>query len=247
MTLKPDGVLCCIHAGCASYTLLTITITEACSRQQCIALQPRDGDIFSSSRPESLRCKGLSSNIWFHPAGPLWVHIRLCSRRSDQAYSDTDGGRNTWLHWALLSVWQEQGTSGQRPCCPYQCRPTLTGIHSAQHPGASSSALFLTWLWRKRCLCGKDTRADGAQSCLDSVLKVRDKMKLIMIPVIYHINFSYFFKAPSSLLIWFILISHQHNNISCPWVHKQTATQNELPLVVTWGWFQKWISLMLKS
>lgn len=245
MTLKPDGVLCCIHAGCASYTLLTITITEACSRQQCIALQPRDGDIFSSSRPESLRCKGLSSNIWFHPAGPLWVHIRLCSRRSDQAYSDTDRGRNTWLHWALLSVWQEQGTSGQRPCCPYQCRPTLTGIHSAQHPGASSSALFLTWLWRKRCLCGKDTRADGAQSCLGSVLKVRDKMKLIMIPVIYHINFSYFFKAPSSLLIWFILISHQHNNISCPWVHKQT--QNELPLVVTWGWFQKWISLMLKS
>lgn len=66
-----------IHAGCASYALLTITITEACSRQQCIALQPGDGDIFSSSRPESLRCKGLSSNIWFHPAGPLWVHIRL--------------------------------------------------------------------------------------------------------------------------------------------------------------------------
>lgn len=48
---------------------------------------------------------------------------------------------------------QGDRTAGQRPCCcRRRCGPTLTGIHSAQHPAVSTSAPFLTRLWRKSFL-----------------------------------------------------------------------------------------------
>lgn len=64
------------------------------------------------------------------------------------------------------SEWQDERTAGQLPYCPQWCGPTPTGINPAQHPDVSTSALYLTWLWRKLFLRGKNTNDDTREGGL---------------------------------------------------------------------------------
>lgn len=79
----------------------------------------------------------------------VWQHHRqMFNLQQGERLSSAEEGDREWT----ASEWQGDGTAGQRPCCRQWCGPTLTGIHSAQHPAVSTSAPFLTRLWRKSVL-----------------------------------------------------------------------------------------------